>query len=97
MTPPANRMQGLRRIAMTAAVLLSSACTMNNPYYDPEKPHHTKSGFRNNYLVGDIGGSFLKWQYERTVAGLPKPWPFTSFYMPTFHSGLKELQQGLGY
>lgn len=69
---PTSRMQVVRRIATIAAALVCSACTAANPYYDPQKPHHTQSGFRNNYLVGDIGGSFLKWQYERTVAGLPK-------------------------
>lgn len=46
---------------------------MTNPYYDPQKPHHTATGFRNNYLVGDIGGSLLKWQVERIRDHLPPP------------------------
>jgi L-ascorbate metabolism protein UlaG (beta-lactamase superfamily) len=43
-----------------------------NPYFDPRKPHRARTGFRNNYLRGGIGGSFLKWQWERLRHGLPK-------------------------
>ena len=85
MTHRKNPMQSVGRIAggaaTLAAVLACTACTMNNPYYDPQKPHHTEKGFRNNYLVGDIGGSFLKWQVERTVAGLPNP-PANGYAFP---------------
>ena len=83
MTCPSNRLRALGRLAAIAAVitLACTACTLNNPYYDPQKPHHTRNGFRNNYLVGDIGSDFLKWQYERTVAGLPKP-PANGYAFP---------------
>jgi L-ascorbate metabolism protein UlaG (beta-lactamase superfamily) len=44
-----------------------------NRYFDQRKPHRTRKGFRNNYLKGGIGGSFLKWQLQRLLHGLPKP------------------------
>jgi N-acyl-phosphatidylethanolamine-hydrolysing phospholipase D len=50
-----------------------------NPYFDPTKPHHTASVFRNNY-VKSVERSFtelLRWQRERRSAGLPKPSPPT--------------------
>ena len=39
--------------------------------YDPNKPHHTAEGFRNNYSEGNHG-SFWKWQRERWQKGLPE-------------------------
>lgn len=60
-------------ITVALAAFLSTGCSVTNPYYDPQKPHHTKDGFRNNYLAESIGGSFLRWQYERITQGLPKP------------------------
>lgn len=39
---------------------------------DPSKPHHTESGYRNNYPSGRTHGSFWKWQMERWRKGLPK-------------------------
>ena len=59
------------RLALAIA-LISGGCTAMNAYYNPQKPHHTAQGFRNKYLEGEIGGSFLKWQWERLVQGLPK-------------------------
>jgi L-ascorbate metabolism protein UlaG (beta-lactamase superfamily) len=53
-----------------------------NPYFDPRKPHRTRDGFRNNYLQGGIGGSFLKWQLQRWRHGLPKP-PAQDYRFPT--------------
>jgi L-ascorbate metabolism protein UlaG (beta-lactamase superfamily) len=54
--------------------LLYSAPGCANPYFDPAKPHHTPTGFRNNY-PHDPPGSFLKWQWERLWAGLPNDPP----------------------
>lgn len=72
----------LVRLVLTAsAAMLCFACSMTSPYYDSQIPHHTKDGFRNNYLVGDIGGSFLKWQYERRIQGLPRP-PANGYRFP---------------
>lgn len=58
-----------------SCLLLFSGCNSVNPYYDPAKPHHTAQGFRNNYgaSVTKGTGEFLRWQYERTRDGLPKP------------------------
>ena len=60
----------------TLLVLAVSGCAApGNPYYDQARSHHTPEGFRNNYLdgLGNSGGSFWKWQWERTRDGLPKP------------------------
>lgn len=48
---------------------------MNNPYYDPSKPHHTPEGFRNNYIakVDKPTAHVLRWQWEAYRDGLPKP------------------------
>lgn len=72
---------GRKRFLAAVLALSCGACSMTNPYYDPQQPHRTAKGFRNNYLIGDIGGSFLKWQYERTRDGLPKP-PANGYAFP---------------
>ncbi len=69
---------------LTASLLLAVACagcSHVNPHYDPTKPHHTRDGFRNNYLTGPIGGSFLRWQWERWRDGLPRP-PANGYAFP---------------
>lgn len=43
-----------------------------NPYYDPAKPHHTPSGFRNLDSQVRIGGDVWRWHRERRAAGLPR-------------------------
>jgi N-acyl-phosphatidylethanolamine-hydrolysing phospholipase D len=50
-------------------------CANVNAQYNPAKPHHTPEGFKNNYTgnVSKPGSDFLRWQYERAQAGLPKP------------------------
>ena len=38
---------------LLASMLLAAVCAScahQNPYYDSSKPHHTHSGFRNNYV-----------------------------------------------
>ncbi len=42
-----------------------------NPHYNPNKPHHTPIGFRNNY-PHEPTGSFWKWRWEKFWSGLPK-------------------------
>jgi N-acyl-phosphatidylethanolamine-hydrolysing phospholipase D len=66
--------------ALTAFIyttLLASllGCANARAQYNPAKPHHTPEGFKNNYAdnVNKTGRDFLRWQYERTQAGLPKP------------------------
>ncbi|MGQ5523263.1 MBL fold metallo-hydrolase [Chitinimonas sp. PSY-7] len=54
---------------LLAGVLALSAFaddTPSNPDYDPSKPHHTTTGFKNNYPFTRPGFSaFLKWQWGR--------------------------------
>jgi N-acyl-phosphatidylethanolamine-hydrolysing phospholipase D len=56
---------------LVAAALIFISCQSTNPMFDPNKPHHTAQGFRNNYPTGPRG-SFWKWQRERWDKGLPK-------------------------
>ncbi|SNS68351.1 L-ascorbate metabolism protein UlaG, beta-lactamase superfamily [Noviherbaspirillum humi] len=71
-----------RLACLAAAVALAGfGCATRNPYFDPAKPHHTETGFRNNYMQGPIGGSFLTWQWERLTEGLPKP-PANGYRFP---------------
>jgi N-acyl-phosphatidylethanolamine-hydrolysing phospholipase D len=62
-------------ICLVLLTLLLNACQSVNPYYDSQKPHHTVTGFKNNYsdAVVKTQGDFLRWQWERMRAGVPKP------------------------
>lgn len=62
-------------LALTAGVLVFSACTRANAQYNPAKPHHTSDGFKNNYSTSapKSQSDFFRWQYRRLVDGLPKP------------------------
>ncbi len=62
-------------IALLAACAVAVRAPVDEPSPNPEKPHHTAQGFRNNYLaaLGNSGSNFWKWQWQRTWAGLPKP------------------------
>jgi N-acyl-phosphatidylethanolamine-hydrolysing phospholipase D len=67
-------------LALVASVLLSSACAqvperITNPHFDPQKTHHTPSGFKNNDIasVNKPLGELLRWQFEAWRDGLPKP------------------------
>ena len=79
-------------LALSALLFFCTGCTVTNPYYDPQKSHHTKDGFRNNYLTESIGGAFLKWQWERISEGLPKP-PENGYQFPQATPELAWLQQ----
>lgn len=61
---------------LLASMLLAAVCAScahQNPYYDSSKPHHTHSGFRNNYVSEFFTGSFWRWQWERWRDDVPKP------------------------
>ena len=63
-------------IAALAAVLLGAAVALatdapgRGAHFNPAKPHHTPTGFRNNYFNVDPGG-FWRWQWERWTNGVP--------------------------
>lgn len=44
-----------------------------NPYYDPNKSHHTKYGFQNNEPICIKTADIKRWQSERKKKQLPKP------------------------
>jgi N-acyl-phosphatidylethanolamine-hydrolysing phospholipase D len=52
---------------------LLPGCTTVNPHFDPTKPHHTPTGFKNNYsaAVEKPFGDFLRWTWQRHTSGLP--------------------------
>lgn len=79
------------RLAFSLA-LACAGCSHVNPHYDAAKPHHTREGFRNNYLREPIGSGFLKWQWERWRNGLPKP-PANGYTFPVVQPDLGWLQQ----
>lgn len=70
-------------LAAGLAMLAASCATTVNPQYDRSKPHHTPTGFRNNYVeeLGNDRASFWKWQWERLRAGLPRP-PANGYAFP---------------
>jgi L-ascorbate metabolism protein UlaG (beta-lactamase superfamily) len=63
-------------VAAIAAVLLGVALALATDapvraaHPDPAKPHHTPTGFRNNYANVDPSG-FWRWQWERWTTGVP--------------------------
>jgi N-acyl-phosphatidylethanolamine-hydrolysing phospholipase D len=60
--------------ALSGALLLAGcASPYQNPYYDPQKPHHTSEGFQNLDPDARISEGFLSWQWQRRQDGLPKP------------------------
>jgi L-ascorbate metabolism protein UlaG (beta-lactamase superfamily) len=78
--PQRNRWRTLASV-LAAGVLCLSCSSTPNPYYDAAKSHHTPDGFRNNYLKEEMVSHFARWQWERTIAGLPKP-PANGYHFP---------------
>ncbi len=46
-----------------------------NPYYDPSKPHHRPDGFQNRHteFTPKTLAEVLRWRWDATRQGLPKP------------------------
>ena len=60
-------------LAIIFIAILHFVSSHANPVYDASKPHHTPTGFQNNYVkaVDNSFGDLLRWQWESL--GLPKP------------------------
>ena len=64
----------LFKILSIFCLSLVGACSTTNPNYDPSKPHHTPTGFKNIYSAGTGGfGNFLTWQWDRLGKTVPLP------------------------
>lgn len=63
-------------IGVAAAGLLA-ACSSVNPYFDPAKPHHTPTGFRNNDIgtVSKSLGDLVRWFSQRPGRPTTSPQP----------------------
>jgi N-acyl-phosphatidylethanolamine-hydrolysing phospholipase D len=59
----------------TTFLLHLTACTTVNEDYNATKRHHRPDGFQNNYTdaTDKSRSDLIRWQWERTRAGLPKP------------------------
>ena len=64
----------MKFIAVSSLILLTSCSTVNDDF-NPGKKHHRQRGFQNNYTdaTDKPQSDFLRWQWERARAGLPKP------------------------
>ncbi|MFC7288353.1 MBL fold metallo-hydrolase [Herminiimonas glaciei] len=83
-TPPSKTRRRLRWALFAALLMASYGCY--RAYISPPPPL-----YKNNYLQGDIGGSFLKWQWERLTQGLPKP-PANGYHFPIVKADAGWLQ-----
>lgn len=63
-----------RTLIAVAGLLIFSGCQTYR-YYDPNKPHHGKDQFYNNY-DNSPKASFWKWQWERLTQARPEEPPF---------------------
>lgn len=85
-------MRWLARLLLGLACVVCAACSHVNPYYDAQQSHHTRSGFRNNYVDDFFTGSFWAWQWQRWRSGLPKA-PASVAEMQPVRADLAWLQQ----
>jgi L-ascorbate metabolism protein UlaG (beta-lactamase superfamily) len=65
------------RICYAAAILAVAGCIsliqQNTQEQELGKSHHTADGFKNRYIEYPGMSRFFRWQFERTLAGLPRP------------------------
>lgn len=61
-------------LLITLLCTLLGGCAAKNPYYDPSKPHHTATGFKNNYApaISKSTWDVIKWKSHAWWNGLPK-------------------------
>lgn len=66
------RFQMRSLFAVSIACLFSVTCAAKSPH--PDKPHHTKDGFKNIYTYEEPGFfDFLKWRWNRLWKKTPSP------------------------
>lgn len=73
-------------IAAALAALCIVSCSMTDITPNPTKPHHTATGFRNNY-PHDATQSFWKWRWEKIRDGLPQK-PAGGYHFDTVASNV---------
>ena len=62
------------RNALASLLTVTTGNPHRNLHFDPAKPHHTPTGFRNRYPHGRPSNEDLRrWRSERKAKGLPKP------------------------
>ena len=67
------------------------SCTNTNPYFNPDKPHHTESGFQNIYKkFHKSPGDFWRWKKESWSKEIKKA---EDYSFPLLKPDLKALQQ----
>lgn len=85
----------LRRLGCALACLLLAACADMNPYYNPAKPHHTPTGFKNNHIdaVDKPLGDLLRWRLNAWRQDLPpaaqQPTPVVAPDLAATHANAK--------
>jgi N-acyl-phosphatidylethanolamine-hydrolysing phospholipase D len=81
-------------VAAAIALSVVSGCVQRSPsvnmHFNPAKPHHTPTGFKNNY-PHDPPGNFWKWQWERWQMGGVKT-PAGGWKIPAAQIDLNALQ-----
>jgi len=75
LTPRIQRLLRCLSVAAFCLTAVSLVLAQANPPVDAAKPHHTRDGFKNNYIgtVNKGFGELVRWQIERRRQGLPLP------------------------
>lgn len=77
---------------MLSSIFLSACAT--NAHYDPQRAHHTESGFRNIDYQDDKGlGAFLKWRWQRLFKESPADREYQFELDRSQHALLKDNQE----
>lgn len=90
-----NYVSLIKCMAATCLAISLSACTTNNEWFDPSKPHHRVDGFVNLYpsSQSDEDPSFLRWQLERALTDLTPDQPSR---VPQVVSDINYLRENKG-